>query len=407
MMMLTHRTTPPLLQTQKRRGVLGAWAIWTIPAAAMIAAGLFNLIWLSAIRSQARNCAEAAAISAGHSYLSDDMLRSWQQPFEYEGRATRCRKAAIDLVEQHREGTSLPPVLEEQVVVEWPESEGPASDPAMFVPKGISVSIGNPYSDEDRRSFFAGLTGVGSLSWGIRSGVLLEHAPVAFRPYKNAGIPMLPFAIQDEALPSAGSASEGNASGTSSGYWTSCIESGPGKDQFSWNPEARMFELGPDGIPEISVTISSDSSEQGQDAFIPLAFDRRDSSASPWDDWIRDGLTTKNMEAFGKTEIRFPGQIPGILPEESELSAIAAALQRKQGVASIVCLSALNPEGVVSSQISIKRPVAVRVVRAALSASGSIRVTLQPCILVTSTAITAERPDVATNRYIYSVRLSD
>ena len=91
-----------------RRGILTAWTIWLMLAAGAIVGGLFNVLWISCVRNQAQNCATSAALSAGHRYLSDDMLRSWQQPFEYEGRVARCRKAAIEMVRQAALDCKLP-----------------------------------------------------------------------------------------------------------------------------------------------------------------------------------------------------------------------------------------------------------------------------------------------------------
>ena len=77
-------------------------------AAGLIAAGLFNLLWTSGLRVEARRCAESAAISAGHSYLSDDLLRTFPQSFENEGRAARCREAALTMADEYCRQSALP-----------------------------------------------------------------------------------------------------------------------------------------------------------------------------------------------------------------------------------------------------------------------------------------------------------
>ena len=64
-----------------RRGAMMLWSVWVLMAMLVIVAGVFNVIWLSFVRTEARRHAESAVIAGGHAYLSDDMLRASQQPF--------------------------------------------------------------------------------------------------------------------------------------------------------------------------------------------------------------------------------------------------------------------------------------------------------------------------------------
>ncbi len=386
-----------LSRCSDRRGVLSTWMIWIMLAAGVIVGCLFNIIWLSSLRNHAQNCATSAAIAAGHSYLSDDMLRSYQQPFEYDGRVARCKQAAITISNQYR-GHSLPAITEQQVEVEWPATQGAVSDPAMLVPSRINVLYDGNSREFQVPLFFSGLTGLGSSRLGVRCGVTLEHAPAAFRPGRNHGIPMLPFAICDDIL-----STQAGQSTTMSGYWTANIESGKGQDNFSWNSETHQFESGPDGLPEVTVTVYSTTSIGSADAFIPMSFSTSQASTSI-PDWIKNGLTFDDLKSLGRDEVSFPGSMPTASITAQNLSACTQALQKKVGEACLVCLCSQSATNGNLTSINLKRPVAARVVQVTNSLSGSAKVVLQPCILTTSTAITSRDPQVAANRYVYSVR---
>lgn len=395
--------------TESRRGVLMAWTIWMMLTAGIIAGSLFHVLWLSGIRAQAHNCASSAALAAGHSYLSDDMLRSRQPSFEYDGRVTRCRNAAISMVESYRRGTSLPPITEEQVLVDWSGAEGPVMDPALVVPSRISVSFDSAGQSTPVGSFFGGLTGKVRSQPGVQASVCLEHAPVAFRPAPNANVPLLPFTICDDGMvPAAG---QGAATPTvaSQGFWTSGIESGKGVDNYSWNSQSNQFERGPDGLPELTVSIYSSGGASSPDAFIPLVFGN---SASPVADeamprWISEGLALADLQSLGKQEISFPGTMPVASLTAKNLQSCAAALQEKSTQPCLLCLSSAPQFQNGLTSLTLKRPVAVRIIQVTSSVSGSVKVTLQPCVMVTATAVTAA-PAVSNNvinRYVYSVRL--
>lgn len=393
-----------------RRGVMMAWSIWVILAAGLIAGGLFNVIWLSGIRNQARHCAESAALAAGHSYLSDDLLRSRQQPFEHEGRAARCQNTAISMVDEYRRHTSLPAVSKEQVRLDWSDETILLNDPSMMVPARISVSFDNGDDEYHVPLFFSGLTGLRSANPGVSSTVVLEHAPAAFRPGPKSSVPMLPFAVLDRAPGSSDSPD-------TTGHWTRNIESGTGSDHFSWNASSRQFEFGPDGLPEVTVTISSGTSLSGPDAFVPLCFcaTRAGQASSGIPEWIENGLAHDDLQTLGLHEVAFPGSLPTLSLSSRQLNSVSGALQRKVGEPFVVCLGSVGPppgngqensdSSAALSAISLLRPVAARIVRVAQGNGGTIRVTLQPCVLATSTAITASSRSVAANRYVYSVRL--
>lgn len=385
-----------------RNGVLTSWTILIMLTAGAICGGLLNLMWLSAVRNQAHNCASSAAIAAGHSYLSDDMLRSWQQPFEYDGRTARCQQAAVSMVDDYRVGTPLPAISAESVKVIWPDNQGPSKDPALLVPDGISVEFPEECFAGRFGHVFYGLTGTDARPASVKSTVLLEHSPIAFRAGAGQSIPMLPFAICDDGT-NAGT----NSEAVTSGYWSATIESGKGQDQHSWSAETHKFESGPDGLPEITVTIYSAFSAGKPDAFIPIRFSGGTgiSSDARFQDWIKTGVTGEDLASLGYEELAFPGSVPVASLKPQTLLSCRTLLQSKSGEACLIPLcSAIPATGEVTS-LTLKRPVAARIVHVSNSVSGSLKVILQPCVMATSTAVTASNPHQALNRYVYSVRL--
>jgi hypothetical protein len=306
------------------------------------------------------------------------------------------------MVDDYRVGTPLPAISANSVKVVWPDNEGPTRDPALLVPDAISVEFPEECFGGQFGHVFFGLTGSGPRSASVKSTVLLEHSPAAFRAGAGQSIPILPFAVCDEVM-NAGSESAAGALG----YWSANIESGKGQDQHSWDAETHNFESGPDGLPEITVTIYSTASAGNPDAFIPISFSSRNGNSSDarFQEWIRTGVTGEDLASMGYKELAFPGTIPVASLKLQTLLSCRTLLQNKSGEACLIPLCSVIPASGEVTSLTLKRPVAARIVQVSNSVSGSLKVTLQPCVMATSTAVTASNPDEALNRYVYSVRL--
>lgn len=397
---------------RRRAGILMAWTIWIMLAACLIAGGVFNVMYTSGMRTQAHHSASSAAIAAGYGYLSDDMLRFRQEPFEIEGRMTRCRQKALSIAEEYRRGTSLPSLTEDDIRLTLPETSMPSNDASAHVPSEIAVCFDGPNHRNTLPQFFSGLTGYDRANLGVMACVKLEHSPIGFRPGNKLSVPMLPFAICDKVISTNTDDQDGaddpeaSSNSLAGGYWTSNIESGEGRDAFSWNEESRQFENGPDGLPEITVTIYSTSSVGHEDAFIPMPFGPTGVVATTnYSRWIHQGLTAEDLSSSGQAEVQFPGTMNVGMLTPADLPSCKMALETKIGEPSIICLCSLASasEGVTS--MTLERPVSARIVQVTNAASGSLRVVLQPCVMTTSTAVTSNVPSATLNRYIYSVRL--
>lgn len=397
-----------------RRGTMMIWSIWLFLTMLMVAAFAFNVIWLSCVRSEARRHAESAAIVGGHAFLSDDLLRLRQQPFENDGRAVRCRAAAVDYVRQAANPAVIPMITQDDVeltppsVASQPVNSGISSN--ATVPEEIRVSYGKLQPGDQLRLFFSGLTGVRNARLGVTAAASIEHAPVGFQPGRNLTIPVLPFAIVDQSQID-GKDINGN------GLWSEQIESGKGSDNLSWSPQQHAVDNGPDGLPEVTVTLTPNSAGAGPEGLVPLMFaaaSEKDSTSQTVN-WIEHGVPVEDLQSLGLSTLSFPSTMPVVGLTNQTCAEVATYLQAHIGQAFIVCLcnpaasattSGTRSGSTALSTVKLNRPVAARVMAVGISA-GSVRIRLQPCVLITSTAIMSASPPASLNRYIYSVRLCD
>jgi hypothetical protein len=383
----------------------------------LIVACFFNVMWLSCIRAEVRRHAESAVIVGGHAFLSDDILRLRQQPFENDGRALRCRNATVAHL-RHAGGSPLIPMINEDDVDLIPPLataqtvNAGLTQQAVTVPEQIRVTFGKGQSNDQLRMFFSGLTGVRNARLGVSAAAMIEHAPAGFLPGGRATIPVLPFSIVDQ---SNGDGSLRN----SGGQWSQLIESGKGSDNLSWNPDQRTVENGPDGLPEITLTLSPNSVGNKPDSFVPLKFAAASAPGSSGQtvNWMQHGVTAADLKTLGLKQLAFPSTMSISTLSNTECGEIAAWLSSHPGQSFIVCLcnptvdtSASENEsavGTVLSTVQLNRAVAARIMASGMSAGGEVRICLQPCVLITSTAVMSSSSQATLNRYIYSVRLCD
>lgn len=404
----------------QRRGVLTLWSVFGLLAAGLCTALVINQLWLSAVRSDALRCAEASALAAGHGLLSDDMLRLKQNNFEQEGRTDRSLNDAVQMSRRYHQISTAPilrrddvrhrrrhdPAKSSAAVVSTADPQQPA------IPDSIVVTYGTAEQGFRIPLFFSGATGVRDAAMGVSATAALEHHPVGFSPGATS-IPMLPFAAPDD---------EGQAGAST---WTQMIEQAKGFDRYSWNPERQTVQSGPDGLPEIVLTVRPDIPATLSGNLIPMGFAQPASGSSDLNRQIERGITSNDLGDFPGTGFRFPCSFPAAAISAQGLSQVADSVGLITGQPRILCLCQVQPsdssqnadstgtpsEGELSDgsptrrNVRLTRPVAARVVHVAMRQPGYFEVTLQPCVLVTSTAIMDRTIASAQNRYVYSVRL--
>ncbi len=394
------------------------WSVWVLMAMLVIVAGVFNVIWLSCVRTEARRHAESAVIAGGQAYLSDDMLRTQQQPFENDGRAVRSRNTVVDYL-RHASDPSLAAMISDGDIdlldsqVERQSGDTRLTQPAATVPNEIRVTYGKSHGKDRVRMFFSGLADAGNARIGVSAAASIEHAPVGFLPGGQLTIPLLPFGIVDQDTDDPAKVNAG-------GIWSQNIETGKGFDNLTWNPESHSVVQGPDGLPEITMTLSSNSAGGCADSFVPLKFSAvaPTSSSSQAVHWMQNGVSSADLQSLGLNQLSFPSTISAATLSRLECADISVWLRSHAGQSYIVCLcnpavgqattqaSSESTATSVLSTIQLDRAVAARIMASGVSPNGDIRVVLQPCVLITSTAVMSSSPQAALNRYVYSVRLS-
>lgn len=379
----------------------------------IMVASFLNISWLTCVRSEARRHAESAAIVGGHAFLSDDLLRPRQQPFEHEGRSVRCRAAAVDYVRHTGNSSVVPAISQDDVELipgDAPATNQHSSTPLPVVPREIRVSFGKHQSNDQLRMFFSSLTGVRNAKIGVTAIARIEHAPVGFQPGKNLTIPVFPLGIIDQIqidTPPRNTA----------GIWSEQVESGKGSDNLSWNPEQRTVQFGPDGLPEVTLTLTPDTCGAGPEGLVPLMFTATASNdeSSRNVRWMKYGVAAEDLETLGRSSLSFPSTIPTSGLSKRECGEIADYLKDQTGQPFIICLcdpitasssskTQMSNFGALST-VQLNRPVAARIMAVGMTPDGSVKIQLQPCVLITSTAIMSPSSPAAHNRYIYSVGL--
>ena len=141
---------------------------------------------------------------------------------------------------------------------------------------------------------------------------------------------------------------------------------------------------------------------------IPLQFGSTSAVSAAGDlcRWIEQGLTHDDLSSLSMTQLAYPSAHPITSVSSQQLSAVVTALKKRCGEPLLVSLCERS-NSKTPLTVKLTRPVAVRVVQIGTSVGGPVRVTLQPCVLVTSTAVNATDARAPLNRYIYSVRLTE
>lgn len=399
------------------RGIITAWSIFGLLLAGLCAALLFNQLRISAVRDDSLRCAEAAALAAAKGLLSDDLLKAEQQPVEQQWRIARSQDAAIRLSEFYARSRPLLPLTADDIRYHYRgySLQKPAGDVDSAIPDSVTAGYGLNGSTRPLPLLLAGLTGIHQASVGVQATARLENHLIGFQPSDAAPIPLMPFAVRD------------GSSDTPTSGWAAVVEQNSGPDLFAWSAESRQVTSGPDGLPEITLSLSAATETSGSGSLIPLRLCR-----DPWNQdsdndvnmarQIRTGITGNDLRSIGLSDLRFPYSAQVIDIPRPRLAAIGSALQDMTGQPVIWCLCQTSTEAndTTSGQVetlnselgstaatltTLTRPAAARIVRVRSEESGRIEITLQPCVVTTTTSVTDASQQTHDNRYVYRIRL--
>ncbi len=381
-----------------RSGVVSLWTILVLATVGLIGLTTVHLRLYGTAAGRARLCCQSAALAAGHAWLSDRLLSSNLQTFELDALDIRGTEAAVEISDYYLPGSGSYGHERVTVQTDW----GNAADVLQkhaAVPKGLRVL----YSEDGQRS--AGSPALfGVMPCRAAATVAIQNSPSGFSISRDGSLPVFPFTLPETATESTGAVGESS--------WKDQIELFQGPDDFAWNPDTHRFERGPDGIPEVDLTLSTDDLSGGYKELIALEFNAADTkSPRPWTQCLAEGLNHQDLADRDWKSLDLAAQMDARRLNSAALYAASETLRTMKPVPAILFLSrsssSTSPAFSGSGTVTLQRPVAARCVEAKMVNSRQLRIRLQPGILITSMAVDGKATAVADNRYIYSVRPLD
>lgn len=400
---------------------------------------ILDRLWLEAVRLELITAAEAAALSAGRELASDELLKVDATPRRVADQAVQ---SAIMAALQNR-AAGMPVSLEEQDVVfpqlvaaQAAETGSPwsSSDTDIF-PKSVIVTAqrtrfrGNPVAlwiTELTRQPFGDAVG--------QAAATITGPVIGVRPLEGSAVPALPLAIWLR-----------DPTGERQDTWQAAIEMRLGRDDFRYDAENQRVVEEPDGIPELTLrTIrpggpwteanmrlldigsqfhddrleaqwktgwtAADLAEWGGE--LRIDSQRTTSTEDVEDDSTSFHYETAASDGDGEDDEESPAglRLRGLPQLESN---DRDALQQQLGIPRIALLysAAEDVDGQPWQQVECVQFVAIRVLQVVDLPDGSCRITIQPTVMATRTAIVgtdagAHAP-LAQPACLYRLQLSD
>ena len=399
-----------------------AWLPLVFLALLGIIALAINYTRLWTIRVEMQNAADAAALAGADTLVGDDLLRG--NPSALPGLLQAASAQAIQYASNN--------LVQGQPFVLLPNPDNLANGDIVFgtldQPHGSTFVVATNINDPTNSAlttintvqinawltrargnapalFLGGLLGVASVNIHAASAAMLDRDVIGFRPLGQQSLKLAPLAIFSDP------------SGMDSKSWQYQIEEKNAPDKYRFNPATHMFVLDPagDGLPEMSIVMAIDPSQESQAnvSLLYLGFN----DASGVGQQLTMGVTPAQLAPFGgqvvlglsDNRLSVPGSDIGPAASSMDLTSIQNALEQLQQsgeprIWPLYC--GLDGSG---------RPVlcgfvAARVVTVTGPAGGTFTFALQPTMISTATAITdASRRGIGgiavVNPYICKVRL--
>lgn len=409
MMMRRFRIARVPEERSSRTGILSIWAVIAMLVCLCCVALVANTGYISGLRSESKHCAQAAALAAARTVLTDDILKSDPQLFEIEARYLRAREAAMAVGAMYGSRADLPTLGDQHVAIGTVVSAeaGTTFLRNSIAPNRVQVVVTNAAEDDfSGQLLFSGLSGLSHAKILSHATVGLENRIVGFRASGNAAVPMIMLAIPDSTDSSA------------SGFWSSDIEANGGSDRFEWSGRDGVVNRSADRLPEIVISLKSNQRSAGPGQGRWLVLQTGDDLplfvAESWTSGVR--ASSGNEHAM----LSFPVSAIDLELSNPDIFSIAMALQRIVGQPRIFPLYSADPTvsdladgdealdpSTDDQAVTLTRPVAARIVHVEVLADDELQITLQPCVLSTSTALTSTDESVPANRYIWRIGLME
>lgn len=379
---------------------------------------VLDRLWLESARLELQTAAESSALAGARELVSDQQLID---PADTQALIDQAvQSAMMAAVQNYAVGQ---PVIVNEGDVQFPGWGDPAETgnseaqtPAF--PRSIAVEAhrtrfrGNPVA-----LFVSELTRQPYGDAAARAVAAISGPVSGVRPLSGSTIPALPLAIwwRDPA-------------GQRNDTWQVAIEQRRGRDEFSIDAESQAVVSGPDGIPELTlrtirtggpVTEANVQLIDVGSAFREDALQRQ----------ISTGWNSEDLAEWGG-ELRLPASADGsaaltILGLPQLESSDRDQLEQIAGQPRIALLysQATPAEGTPCHNVDCNRLVAIRVLKVVDQGDGSCRVTVQPTVMATRTAlvdplpaavedelapvVTDTPPPVPLPEYVYRLQLTE
>lgn len=339
------------------------------------------------VHLQLQGAADTAALAGAVELLDDDVLRPGNRPNLHDD-VRRARRAAVAYAAANV-AAAVPVECDANfendpagdVVVGWVDEPRSVQSPLLPWDGSGTVNTlqvrlhrtaerGNPVA-----LWFTSILGLSQADVEARGQASIDRRVFGFRPTREDNVPLVPLAI----LRRGGDGWFDQAFAPADASWN---------DRYHVDERTGAVTPGPDGIPEIELRITPPGAEAtARDNAGFLLLDKEQSS-SELARQIATGMGRDDLQAHGgQLALTADGTLA--LPGSKSISReLIAALRGIQGVKRVWPLYRTHRDLGGMSVFELDGFVAGQVVDVQVSGDGQLIVLVQPCLLVTATALT-------------------
>lgn len=394
----------------RRRGFLTPAIVVALVAVMLCAALVLDRYWVGAASCEMNAAADASARAAARTLVTDDLLRT---DTRLEQRRSDARRKAVSIAGMNYVAgrpMELSPNANDGDVLFGTRVFNQQAGESRFIQvegeaRTVRVSTKRMKSRNNPIArFFNGFSKKADVDLVKSCEVTADNRLVGVRPLDGLAAPMLPLAIL-----------KADAAGLRKDVWDAAIKARRGGDEYGWNSETGRITKGGDGIPEIVLNTKKERGD-GAEPTVQLVDLGNGLSPAGINRQIREGLAAEDLKRWEgelrlqtgvelKSRARFDQSIASTLKATAGEPRICLLYEPRNAAAG----SAAGSTGDGDGRVLATRFVAARVMSVTAGEEGSQRIVLQPCVLVTPTAVTDDSDGYSTvslNRYIYKIHVT-
>jgi Flp pilus assembly protein TadG len=398
---MTHNRTDWRRGPRRRRGSITIAVVVSLTVLLGCLALAVDWAYVNMAQVELQRSADAASLAAARSLVHDDQLRVVRRHDQSRRDALQAARAFAAMNTTAGRPTDL--------VVDLDAGESPdvrigRSDPVG----GLGRSLDEASAESDsvhvtaRRSgwrnnplglLLGSVLGVTSADVEARAQATLDDRIIGFAPVGSVAAPVVPLAIVADA--------SGSACGDT---WQHAIAGREGSDEFGFDDASGNIVAGGDGIPEIELVGPTDERD-GNVAVLDFGSRLNDRTVARQ---MRSGLTPSDLENLGGAiQLDSRGRLRTVAKFELDRELLPG-LNGLVGKCRVWCLCVASDErdrgG--ATAVEVIGFVGARVMRVR-STSDGVAVRIQPCMIVTRSAIAAPAGRrVPRNPYIRKLSLT-